>query len=124
VEGVTLEFVELASLPVGRILGPRHPHVLDAKLPPAEASWSWVNMIFGGGVSLAAGMSPQRQAMLALELTQMAQQVAAVDEAIDDPERAPSDILPVARHRYLEAAFDLGNPSKRLRLSRTQRYSM
>ncbi len=59
------------------------------KLPPAQSSWSWLNLIFGGGVSFAGagGLSPQRQKMLALELTQMAQQVRNVDEAIDDPDR-------------------------------------
>ena len=28
------------------------------KLPPAEASWSWLNVIVGGGVSLAPGRRP------------------------------------------------------------------
>jgi Subtilase family len=88
-----------------------------SKLPPAQASWSWLNLIFGGSVSFAGaqGLSPQRQKMLALELTQMAQQVREVDEAIDDPDRPPDKIPPAARNRYLEAALDAGNPSKPLR---------
>jgi len=87
------------------------------KLPPAQASWSWLNLIFGGGVSFAAtgGLSPQRQKMLALELTQIAQRSRKVDEAIDDPDRKPADIPPAARNRYLEAALDEGNPSATLR---------
>jgi hypothetical protein len=87
------------------------------KLPPAQASWSWLNMIFGGGVSFAieGGISQQRQKMLALELTQMAQRVRKVDEAIDDPGRPPQDIPAAARNRYLEAALDEGNPSEPLR---------
>ncbi len=87
------------------------------KLPPAQASWSWLNLIFGGGVSFAVtgAISPQRQKMLALELTQLAQRIRKVDEAIDDPDRAPADIPPAARNRYLEAALDEGNPSRPLR---------
>jgi len=87
------------------------------KLPPAQPSWSWLNLIFGGGVSFAgaADISPQRQKMLALELTQMAQQVRKVDEAIDDPDRPADKIPPAARNRYLEVALDEGNPSKPLR---------
>ena len=88
------------------------------KLPPGEASWSWLNLIFGqGGVSFAAGAppSPTQRAMLALELTQIAQRVQAVDEAIDDPDRPAEAIPPAARNRYLEAALDQGQPSKPLR---------
>jgi hypothetical protein len=87
------------------------------KLPPAQSSWSWLNLIFGGGVSFAGagGLSPQRQKMLALELTQIAQQVRKVDEAIDDPDRPADKIPPAACNRYLEAALDEGNPSKPLR---------
>jgi len=88
------------------------------KLPPAQASWSWLDMIFGGGVSFAIGggaISPQRQKMLALELTQMAQRFRKVDEAIDDPDRLPKDIPAAARNRYLEAALDDGKPSQPLR---------
>ena len=87
------------------------------KLPPAQPSWSWLNLIFGGGVSFtgAADLSPQRRKMLALELTQIAQQVRKVDEAIDDPDRPADKIPPAARNRYLEAALDEGNPSKPLR---------
>lgn len=86
------------------------------RLPPGEASWGWLNLIFGqGGVSLAAD-SPTRRSMLALELTQMAQRVQSVDEAIDDPSRAPDDIPGTARNRYLEAALDEGQPSAPLRV--------
>ena len=49
------------------------------KLPPAEASWSWLDLLIGGGVSFAAGRADgagAAGAMLALELTQMAQRVA------------------------------------------------
>lgn len=84
------------------------------RLPPAESSWGWLHLIFGsGGVSVAATSAPQ--AMLELELTQMAQRHAAVDQAIDDPDRAPKDIPPAAINRYLEAALDHGNPSRPLR---------
>ncbi|WP_257388154.1 S8 family serine peptidase [Tahibacter caeni] len=84
------------------------------RLPPAESSWSFLNLIFGsGGVSLAAPAA--QQAMLELELTQMAQRHAAVEQAIVDPERAPKDIPPAAINRYLEAALDQGNPSQPLR---------
>lgn len=86
------------------------------KLPPAQASWSWLNVLFGkGGVSLAQPLHPQQRAMLALELTQMAQRAWEVDEAIDDPERPAEAIPPAARSRYLEAALAAGNPSKPLR---------
>jgi hypothetical protein len=88
------------------------------KLPPAQASWSWLDMIFGGGVSFAIGnqaISPQRRKMLALELTQMAQRSRKVDEAIADPDRLPQDIPAAMRNRYLEAALDEGNPSEPLR---------
>ncbi len=83
------------------------------KLAPAQPSWSWLNLIFGGGVSLAVtgGMPLQRQKMLALELTQIAQRVLQVDEAIDDPDRPADEIPAAARNRYLEAALDEGDPS-------------
>src|SRR5262249_31992664 len=50
------------------------------RLPLAEESWGWLNLLLGeGGVSLAptGGAVLQRRRMLALELTQMAQRVAA-----------------------------------------------
>jgi hypothetical protein len=86
------------------------------KLPPAEESWSWLNLVFGGGVSfaLASAAERQRQAMLALELTQMAQRFPEVEAAIADPDLADA-VSPAARSRYLEAALDHGNPSKPLR---------
>jgi hypothetical protein len=87
-----------------------------SKLPPAEASWSWLNLLVGGGVSFAvAGAARQREAMLALELTQMAQRSPDVEAAVSDPDLAAADISPAARNRYLEAALDHGNPSKPLR---------
>jgi hypothetical protein len=83
---------------------------------PAEASWSWLNVLFGqGGVSLTRPMSVPQRNMLALELTQMAQRVREVDEAIDDPDRPADDIPAAARSRYLEAALASGNPSKPLK---------
>ncbi|MEI2300961.1 S8 family serine peptidase [Ensifer sp. MJa1] len=86
------------------------------KLPAAKESWSWLNLLIGGGVSLAAeGLAAkQRERMLALELTQMAQRIASVDAAIPDPGADPDDIPATARNRYLEAALDEGNPSKPL----------
>lgn len=88
------------------------------KMPPAEESWSWLNLLLGeGGVSLApTGRAvQQRRIMLALELTQMAQRAASVDEAILDPGADPATIPATARNRYLEAALNEGNPSKPLR---------
>jgi subtilase family protein len=85
------------------------------KLPPAQASWTWAaEVLFGGGVSLAAQTSP-RNVMLALELTQMAQHERAVDEAIEDPDRPADQIPKAARRRYLEAVLDYGQPSAVLR---------
>ncbi|ABS66317.1 peptidase S8 and S53 subtilisin kexin sedolisin [Xanthobacter versatilis] len=86
------------------------------KLPPSEPSWPWLSLIFGeGGVELAAGADRRRRTMLALELTQMAQRVAAVEEAIPSPERPPNEIGFAERARYLEAALDAGDPSQALR---------
>ena len=85
------------------------------KLPPAEASWGWLDLVFGGGVSVAPGVNRGRAAMFALELTQMAQRVATVDEAIGDNDLPADKISAAARHRYLEAALDAGNPSKPLK---------
>ena len=45
----------------------------------------------------------------------MAEVAGEVDEAIDEPERAPEDIPATARNRYLEAALDEGAPSRPLR---------
>ena len=86
------------------------------QLPPATYTWSWLDLLTGGN-SLAA-QSPaasQRQRMLALELMQMAQTTAAVDQAIADPDADPATISAAARNRYLEAALDEGNPSKPLK---------
>jgi Subtilase family len=87
------------------------------RLPPAQASWSWLNLLFGrGGVSFAVGgLSTRERQALALELTQIAQRIRKVDEAIDDPDRPPEEIPAAARNRYFEAALDEGNPSKKLR---------
>ncbi|MFD2233344.1 S8 family serine peptidase [Phaeospirillum tilakii] len=82
-------------------------------LPPAKATFGWLEGLFGGGVSLAA-TGQTRPAMLALELTQMAQRLAELDLAIDDPDLPAEQISPAARRRYLEAAFDLGQPSRPL----------
>lgn len=85
-------------------------------LPPARASWGWLHLIFGGGVSLAEQPGKAAlQSMLELELTQIAQRVATVDQAIDDPERPAQEIPPAAINRYLEAALDQGGPSQLLR---------
>ena len=59
--------------------------------------------ITGGGNSVAA-MSPtdiMHRKMLALELTQMAQLVASVDQAIADHDVDPSKISAAARNLYL-----------------------
>lgn len=86
------------------------------KLPPSDPSWPWLSLLFGqGGVELAAGADQRRRAMFALELTQMAQRVAAVEQALPSPERPVDAIGPAERNRYLEAALDAGNPSKALR---------
>lgn len=87
------------------------------KLPPSEPSFPWLSLLFGeGGVGLvAAEAERRRRAMLALELTQMAQQVPAVEEAMPSPERDPGDIGAAERNRYLEAALDAGKPSQALR---------
>jgi hypothetical protein len=85
------------------------------RLPPAEESWDWLNLIFGGGVSAAPTMPNRQIAMLKLELTQMAQRVAAVDAAIGDPDVPREQVSAAARRRYLEAALDAGNPSKLLK---------
>jgi hypothetical protein len=87
------------------------------KLPPAEASWSWLDMLFGVNVSLAPGekRSAQREAMLKLELTQLAARDEKVAEAIADPEAPRGKISDAARKRYLEAALDSGKTSAPLR---------
>jgi hypothetical protein len=87
------------------------------KLPQAQPSWPWLDFLTGGGVSLARGvaLSSLRRAMLALELTQMAQRVRDVEAAIDDPDRPAADIPASPRSRYLEAALNAGNPSEPLR---------
>ena len=83
--------------------------------PPARDSWSWIDLLFDGEIS-AAPIPPGRKHMLALELTQMAQRVAAVDAAIPNPETEDVAAIPRgAINTYLEAALDEGNPSKPLR---------
>ena len=85
--------------------------------PPANGSWGWLHLVFGGGVSFGPGAEGdgRRWRMLALELTQMAQRVPEVEAAIAAPEADPATIPAAARNRYLEAALDAGNPSKPLR---------
>ncbi len=83
------------------------------RLPPARASFGWIDILFGGGVSIAPTTAHER--MLALELTQMAQQNATVDAAIGDNDLAPDQISAVARQRYLAAALDAGKPSAPLK---------
>lgn len=85
------------------------------RLPAAESSWSWINLIFGGGVSVAPQADGGRGTMFALELTQMAQRVAEVDSAIGDCDVPGDQVSPAARRRYLEAALDAGTPSQALK---------
>lgn len=97
------------------------------KLPPAQASWGWLNLITSiRGVSIAPGVAGPQAEMLALELTQMAQRVPDVDAAVSDNDIDAAQIPAVARRRYLEAALDRGHPSSPLKallektLGRTQ----
>lgn len=87
------------------------------KTPPAEASWSWANLLFGGGVSLAArsAFTPAQQRMLALELTQMAQLVPEVDAAMREQDGRRGSSARAMHRRYLEAALEHGTPSNLLR---------
>lgn len=109
----TREKIGQGALRAARALAERPAAARDlVKLPPAEASWGWLDLLLDRDPSLAAA-ADGRTAMLALELTQMAQRVAAVDEAVRDAD-APEEVSPAARRRYLEAALDAGNPSKPL----------
>lgn len=86
------------------------------RLPPAQPSWPWLDLLTGGGVSLGPRRALDRQLpMLRLELTQMAQRLVSLERAMPDPDR-PADQIPLAeRNRYLEWALEEGEPSKPLR---------
>ncbi len=82
--------------------------------PEAEPSWGWLALVLGrGGVSLSPGAAPRSAEMLSLELTQMAQRIPAVENALPDAEAGAAGAL--ARNRYLEAALDAGMPSAPLK---------
>jgi hypothetical protein len=83
------------------------------KLAPVRPSFPFIDLIFGGGVSLAD--TQPRDRMLALELTQMAQRVPEVDSAMRDTDLPAEAVQAPARRRYLEAALESGNPSAPLR---------
>lgn len=84
-----------------------------SRCAPSKASWYWLDLIFGGEVRF--DKADPRQEMLKLELTQMAQKVAEMEQAIPD-NGLPGEAIPAAaRRRYLEAALDVGNPSKPLK---------
>ena len=86
------------------------------ELEPSQESWPWLNLIIGaGGVSLTRDVDERRREMFALELTQMAQTSAEVEAAIPAPEAHPNAVSDAARTSYLEAALEVGNPSKQLR---------
>lgn len=91
---------------------PRSPKGLVAT-PPSRDSWSWADLLFGNGVS-AAPTERVLAKSLALELTQMAQRVQAVEDAISYPDANGMSSLG-SINRYLEAALDEGNPSKILK---------
>lgn len=111
----TLEKIGQGVMKALAALGQRPAAAADlVKLPPAKSSWSWLDLALDTDPSLAAGPAATRKAMFALELTQMAQRVAAVDEAISDNDLPPEAISTAARHRYLEAALDEGKPSRPL----------
>jgi len=93
-------------------IAPKQAGVLS-RLPPAEVSFGWIDLLLGGGVSLAAPSPAER--MLALELTQMAQRVPEVEAALRDPDLPADQIPAVGLRRYLEAALDLGQPSAPLK---------
>lgn len=109
--GIVRALDALQSLPVP---------VSQLRASPASLdSWSWLDLLFNGQVSLDDEV--RRQRMLRLELTQIAQLNAKVDriateiEAQDTPPSAPS----VAR--YLDAVLDEGKPSSALRVFLEQR---
>ncbi|RRI03901.1 peptidase S8 [Mesorhizobium tamadayense] len=86
------------------------------KLAPATYTWSWLDLLTGGNsLAVQSPAALQRQRMLGLELMQMAQTTASVDQAIADPDGDPDTISAAARNRYLEAALDEGNPSRPLK---------
>lgn len=97
----------------------RRPQAVEnlRKLPPAEPSWPWLDLLTEGGVSFGPRSKAQdRQIpMLKLELTQMAQRLAALDGAIADPDLPAEQITAYEKRRYLERALDEGKPSKPLR---------
>ncbi len=75
------------------------------RLPPASASWDWLKMIFGGGMGFDAASKSTTEAMLGLELQQLAfldpDCIAALAAA--DTE-APTGVDAAARKHFLEAA--------------------
>ena len=85
------------------------------KLPPSKPSFGWLDMLRNSDPSFAAGSGPDRSAMFALELTQIAQRVGAVEDAISDPDLPEEQVSAEARRTYLEAALDAGNPSRPLK---------
>lgn len=112
----TLEKIGQGVLKAAAALQNRPANAADlSRLPPAKASLGWLDILLDADPSLAAGPDGARKAMVGLELTQMAQRVAAVDEAVGDPDRPTDQIPAAARRRYLEAALDAGDPSKPLK---------
>jgi hypothetical protein len=82
---------------------------------PDSAAWSWLEQLLGTDFGLAGRPRDARRDMLALELTQMAQRVPDVDQAMADTDRPVEGITDDDRRKYLEAALAKGEPSRPLR---------
>jgi len=74
-----------------------------AKTAADSASFSWLRVLTGIGV---AADDPRRIAMLRLEMTQLAQRMKALEEAIGDPDLPAEQIPEKQRRRFIEAILD------------------
>lgn len=85
----------------------------------ASAIWDWLPLALQHSRSLAGGPSTQlEKEMLALELTQMAQQIPSVALAMSEPDSAEQKLDDI--RRYLQAAIEDGQPSRPLRTALQQ----
>jgi hypothetical protein len=111
----TFEKIGMGVLKANAALGIKPALATElSRLPEAREGWGWLEALFGGGVSIAPG-AKGREDMLKLELTQIAQRCRLVDEVIKDNDAPSAQISKAEQNRYLEAALELGNPSKLLK---------
>ncbi len=97
-------------------IGPAPAEALS-KTPADTATFAFLRVITGLGIA-----ADGRGSMLALEMTQAAQKLKALEEILPDPDAPPERITRQQQQRFFEAMIDAGKCSRVLRARLEQQF--